>query len=378
MSRYCSSLDNGSRIELHPEFIIESVAEEQNSWLTQLDRLIPKEQRDGLFRCRLILPLSSPLRDEIIGLPMPNKRLAKRSVAFKACVELHKLGELNDEHLFPLDKSNMEDAVSIDEEFDPNGPKPGTNKRTQIYQRRYAESFQNCQPRVGKPCHVYVFDLELTQPVADEKMHFFPNMVPNRLGFLSTKTLGAICKFPIMTKSGEMCVAIAQNHTVTVTKNQLIKLQHFHQFVFQNVVFVFKQQPEFDFDSSTIGPLIVPLDEKNQVDYKVIVKITSGPRVDWENLDRKKGPTGGFRFDRCSYGDAVVTPWYLERWESLYVDELTTILPTDKFVETTYASYQVYFGKRYGVSISDLNQRLVRVSREISHKNFLLPRLVLS
>lgn len=56
----------------------------------------------GLYECRLALPKSSPLQEEIIGEPMPTKRLAKRTAALRACQLLHTLKEFDDIHLLPV------------------------------------------------------------------------------------------------------------------------------------------------------------------------------------------------------------------------------------------------------------------------------------
>ena len=63
-----------------------------------------KESADKstLFQGRLSLPKSSPLQEEVVGVPMPTKRLAKRAVALKACERLHNLKELDDLHLLPV------------------------------------------------------------------------------------------------------------------------------------------------------------------------------------------------------------------------------------------------------------------------------------
>lgn len=63
-----------------------------------------KESADNstLFQGRLSLPKSSPLQEEVVGVPMPTKRLAKRAVALKACERLHQLKELDDVHLLPV------------------------------------------------------------------------------------------------------------------------------------------------------------------------------------------------------------------------------------------------------------------------------------
>lgn len=61
----------------------------------------------GLYQCQLLLPKSSPLQEEIVGEPMPTKRLAKRTVALRVCQRLHTLKELDDLHLLPVSHRNI-------------------------------------------------------------------------------------------------------------------------------------------------------------------------------------------------------------------------------------------------------------------------------
>ncbi|XP_059352941.1 endoribonuclease Dicer-like [Daphnia carinata] len=66
----------------------------------------------GFYQCQLLLPKSSPLQEEIVGEPMPTKRLAKRTVALRACQRLHTLKELDDLHLLPVSHRNIVKQLS--------------------------------------------------------------------------------------------------------------------------------------------------------------------------------------------------------------------------------------------------------------------------
>ena len=69
---------------------------------------------------------------------MPRKNLAKMAAALCACIELHKIGELDD-NLLPV--RILSDDESESEEEDDESPgkkrkKAGTKKRKQIYERK--------------------------------------------------------------------------------------------------------------------------------------------------------------------------------------------------------------------------------------------------
>ena len=73
-------------------------------WLSILYNTIePTTPFKWLYRRRLFLPLNSPLREVVVGDFLPYERSAKRAAAFKACIKLHKLGELGDD-LRPVTK----------------------------------------------------------------------------------------------------------------------------------------------------------------------------------------------------------------------------------------------------------------------------------
>ena len=69
---------------------------------------------------------------------MPRKNLAKMAAALDACIELHKIGELDD-NLLPV--RNLSDDERESEEEDDESPgkkrkKAGTKKRKQTYERK--------------------------------------------------------------------------------------------------------------------------------------------------------------------------------------------------------------------------------------------------
>ena len=72
------------------------------------------------------------------GKAMPRKNLAKMAAALYACIELHKIGELDD-NLLPV--RNLSDDESESEEEDDESPgkerkKAGTKKRKRVYERK--------------------------------------------------------------------------------------------------------------------------------------------------------------------------------------------------------------------------------------------------
>ena len=68
---------------------------------------------------------------------MPRRNLAKMAAAFYACVELHKIGELDD-NLLPVRSLSDDESESEEEEegSEEKREKSGTKKRKRVYQRK--------------------------------------------------------------------------------------------------------------------------------------------------------------------------------------------------------------------------------------------------
>ncbi|KAK4025948.1 hypothetical protein OUZ56_014980 [Daphnia magna] len=121
INRYCSQLVSHGPSVLVPTWNIKEVDENliDPLLLQRIKELvkrlpIPKPPPNqvatvsyGLYQCQLLLPKSSPLQEEIVGEPMPTKRLAKRTVALRVCQRLHMLKELDDLHLLPVSHRNI-------------------------------------------------------------------------------------------------------------------------------------------------------------------------------------------------------------------------------------------------------------------------------
>ena len=62
---------------------------------------------------------------------MPSKDQSKMAVALQACIQLHKMGELNN-HLLPVQSSSESDS-DVDDETDGSRHKTGTKKRLRYH-----------------------------------------------------------------------------------------------------------------------------------------------------------------------------------------------------------------------------------------------------
>ncbi|KZR95861.1 Uncharacterized protein APZ42_010131, partial [Daphnia magna] len=91
--------------------------------------------------------------------------------------------------------------------------------------------------------------------------------------------------------------------------SQLEKLEKFHQFIFQDMIFLWKRQLDFDLQASDLQYLIVPLQSATEkLDFVLVEKMINAPTVEWE----KRPPFTGnkFSFEPKEYVDAVIVPSY--------------------------------------------------------------------
>ena len=393
------------------DWILESVSHDNcdRTWYEIMVNIVPEERRRTfkLFRYIAVLPLSG---EEVVGLPMPSKRLAKDIAAEKVRLRLAEMDESNGEEtcnvedvqsvedndffaggaqlaairrsqVSPPTETWSSDSASTDSGIIADAPKAAASKRgCQLYERSYASHLRKCHPRAQEPCYIYAINLTSTKPVPNENRNYSPNLLATKMGFLSSKSLPLLCRFPIVTRAGEMDVDIVAKGSVTLTRSQLDSLHDFHRFVFDEVVFPSGDQLlNFDFDNSPIGLVIIPLDQSYEIDYKMIGRVTNGPSCidsnDNKELADEQDPTPErFHFNASNYQDAVVTPWYSNRNEYLYVDSVLSKTPSDEFPDGVYTSYEDYFISKYGLAISDMDQHLLKVSGEKQNVNFLLPR----
>lgn len=326
----------------------------------------PHEESFGFYQCSLLLPLNSPLRDEVIGKVMPSKRLAKRSVALKACRLLHEKEEFDDEHLLP----KVVDSVDFeDEDEDLVVTPPGSDKVS----RQYPQDFHHCRPVAGHVSFLYAIDFESIEPCADEKMFFMPEVVDTQFGILSSKPIPSLSSFPMMTRSGKVEVHLQGCDAIVLEHEDLAKLESFHKFLFQEVIYLFKNQLDFDLDQSQIQCLIVPLKTGSKtVDFAFVDEMINAQKIDWNER-----PTfDNYHFDPSRFADGIVVPWYrpFGKLMPYYVDSLTYLTPLSPFPDCETKTYEWYYLSKYDLKVTNRKQRLVQVSLDLAHKNFLLSR----
>ncbi|ETN63439.1 dicer-1 [Anopheles darlingi] len=354
-----------------------------------------------LYQYTIRLPINSPWKEDILGLPMPTETLARRMAAYIACRMLHAAGELDHSfqpfgkeafRAFEADWENFEldelDAKILSEN---NDPRPGTTKRRQYYYKRIASVFNECRPEVGTTAYLYYMRMELICPIPEEqntrgRKIYAPEESPQGFGILTTKLIPKISSFPIFTRSGEVKVSLDLcPQRVQLTEQQLSMVNCFVRYTFTKVLRLQKSLMLYDANATENCFFIVPTIRKQtddggdvQVDWAFVEKIAL-------NVDRS-GPTfipdearKGYQFDVNRFRDAVVMPWYRNRDQPqyFYVAEICHHLsPKSAFPGSNYATFEEYYHRKYDIQIQNVRQPLLDVDHTSARLNFLTPRYV--
>ncbi|XP_055849068.1 endoribonuclease Dcr-1 [Episyrphus balteatus] len=366
--------------------------------LTPLSRCA-KTKRCGkdMYQYTLRLPINSPLKYDIVGLPMPTKILARRMVALQACRELHMCGEL-DNTLQPIGKEGFKAFESDWEEFelekideqivtDNAEPRPGTTKRRQYYYKRIASEFSNCRPTAGAISYLYYINLTLQCPIPEEqntrgRKIYPPEEALQGFGILTLKKIPKVSAFPIFTRSGEVKVSIdLAKKRIVLSEDQVARINTFVNYTFSNVLRLQKFLMLFDVDSTENCVFIVPTIKTKKsgivIDWDFLEVIARDcnmmPQIVPDEVRQNK------EFDANKFKDAVVMPWYRnqDQPQYFYVAEICPHLtPLSCFPGENYNTFKHYYFVKYGITIQNANQPLLDVDHTSARLNFLTPRYV--
>ncbi|XP_066967294.1 endoribonuclease Dcr-1-like [Macrobrachium rosenbergii] len=378
LNKYCAKLPSDTFTRLTAMWEVEELKETVNFG------------EEFVYRCKIMLPINSPLKGTIEGPWQKKVSLAKMSAALKCCRCLHEMGELDDQ-LQPVGKEsmNLDDHLCpppVDDQVPEGMPRPGTTKRRQYYYKKVADCLTGDQPREELELFVYKLDMVLTCPIPDEqntrgRKIYRPEQSTRSLGIVTTKPISKVSGFPVFTRSGEVVIRIKEiGSNVHMTKDQLMSLQCFHKFTFTHVLRLEKYPIKFDPTNAKTAFYIVPLNKfvgYEGIDWDFIkeIEMEGDPRpVPPEDAARKK-----FHFEHGLYEDAVVMPWYRnqDQPQYFYVAEICTHLnPQSDFPDAGFETFEKYYLTKYGLQICNLSQPLLDVDHTSGRLNLLTPRHV--
>lgn len=357
-----------------------------------------KTERNGviLYQYTLRLPLNSPMKTDIVGVPMPTRTLARRVAALIASRILHRSGEL-DNNLQPIGKEGFRaiepdwevfELDKADEEIsgENSEARPGTTKRRQYYYKRIASVFSKCRPTTETRAFLYHITMTLQCPIPEEqntrgRKIYPPEEAVQSFGILTTKKIPKISAFPIFTRSGEVKVSLQLiRENVTLNEDQLAKVNNFINYSFTNVLRLRKYLMLFDPEAVENSFFVIPVTRESgdiEVDWKFMALIQDNVNITPQYVndeERKNTP-----FDHNRFKDAVVMPWYRnqDQPQYFYVAEICYHLtPESSFPGENYKTFREYYFKKYDIEIQNTKQPLLDVDHTSARLNFLTPRYV--
>ncbi|CAL8072692.1 unnamed protein product [Orchesella dallaii] len=387
VNRYCARLPSDTFTRLVPLWYMESLEAGDNK---------------KCFSCCLRLPINSPVKWTIKGVPMPTEPLAKQAVALQTVVILHANGELDDT-LMPIGKEGVRqepDLYDGDDSVDDDCGefRPGSTKRRQYYSKQLATELSQCLPNADSPVYLYWIRMVLTCPLPDEqntrgrKLHP-PENASQSFGIMLSKPIPPLPPFPIYTRCGEVQVQLVRvvNEENVLTGDNIEKISAFHHYTFTSVLRLDKYLTLFDPTLSENSYYVVPL-KKVQFSNSESDTLEDTVSVDWKFIDliwsakdvpRPKPKTDedrkDYKFQAEEYIDAVVMPWYRNHDvpQYFYVAEICeNLTPRSQFPGCEFKTFEEYYNKKYTISIQDANQPLLDVDHTSARLNFLTPRYV--
>ncbi|XP_064536712.1 endoribonuclease Dcr-2 [Drosophila montana] len=333
------------------------------------------------------LPLNSTLRESIYSDPMSCARWAKISAAFKACIKLHALGELNERFLPTTVNERVAEIANFHFEHWKKYGDDVTIKRRdreqvktnmKTYATKCPSELNDAMPRVGEVCYAYEIVLEAQYDRNEYTRHMYDSLQTRRnYALLLRKRLPRLATMPLFSHQGEMHVHVAEQPLeLTIEKQQqLEQLQHFHVMIFRDLLRIW--QPFFMLDrcGGEHTFLVVPLSATPGVgiDWPLVEQFQSLPRAQAISLAQRKQMPPPKPED---YEGKVVTQWYANYDEKrMLVTKVHTDLTPMSMMEEKQQdkSYYQFTMAKYSNYIGDVVHKqhfLIEVRELTDQLNF--------
>jgi len=322
------------------------------------------DHKDGKFSVNLALPTQSMITDEIIGSPQLSIKIAKQDAAFKACKMLYFNGSLT-EKLSPVDNEikieqcNAKYFDHWDKYINENPKKAGTKNNRRFHNVKIPEAINNCGPNIGTN---FLYKISIKPKFDDNnnnalKVFYKLLAKENTFGILTSKRIPKLSIITLFQSFGEIECEISELPTVADIENQgnLQKLQRFHINIFRDLLKAF--QNYFVLDKSSY--LIVPINEDNEIDWKLIDDFQKVPKPTLMT----KTQIANMTFNAEDYMYKVVNPVYRQYTEQNYVviNIIKHKTPLSTFPNGNNQTYAEYIKEKWQVNIHRNDQFLIEV-----------------
>ncbi|XP_076751647.1 endoribonuclease Dcr-2 [Xylocopa sonorina] len=358
INKYCSSLLKSKFIYLTPIWV--------------LHKIPLKATSNKEYKVSLKLPIISPLKDVIFGDVQPAIILAKRSAAMKMCIELHKIGELNDK-LMPNTIGSLGQNIKY---LLPNWIEEdkldiiGTTKNKRQHQLQFPSALYAAFPLPENTVYLHVLDIKPKYPVPhdDNRRLVFYNLLHSNASFaiLSSKQMPEIPSFPLFMNVGELNVNVKANYRkVPLCKEDIGLIKNFHTLIFSEIVPIIKQFMVFDNHNLDNCFLIAPINEKWDINWEVLNNHMCIKRIT---------PSIPFHFKTTDYELALVIPNYRAADTYIVTQICDDITPNSCFPTENFYTYAHYYKEKHGLTINNLNQPMLEVKTISRSIDYTIPR----
>lgn len=295
---------------------------------------------------------------------MNNIKTAKRSAAFKTCMLLYYMGEL-DEHFIPCTTNYLNSIKEIyfnhwlqftdkiDFELD--------IKEYRLYKNILPDQFSTCYPKINITCYLYIIRVNSVKHNHDMKHLIAKN---SYYGIVLTKKLPKFALINLFPPFGQVSVEIDEN-PISIkfeTESEISLLRRFHFFLIKDILKLWKN--EFIPENNSF--IIVPVEE-NKINWKLVEEFDILPACRKTTYQEAKS----MEFIAEDYLHTVVTPWYRSEHFCIVTKIHYDLNPMSRFPNSDYLNYYEYYKSVHAITICNKSQFLIEVKLLKSNLNFL-------
>nr|AWH61386.1 putative dicerB [Actinia equina] len=317
------------------------------------------------FQTTLTMPINCPIKEKIMGDPMPRKKQAKMAAAYEACKRLHQEGELDD-HLFPIESLSDNESEDEDVEMGVAGqPKSGTKRKKQAYPRKVPDILKESLP-TGPRDRCYLYGFTKAHNKATDSHSVEEEVL--KLGILMTSELPPVRRFTLYPDEGAVTISVIPiAKPQRLTDAQLSLIDQFHSRISSEMLRNSFERQNLD------GYYIVPLETSSSTRMDEI-------RIDFDRAEKVLCQEETVRItclEDVKSGDSIITPMHRPRERFIIEEICTNLSPMSAFPERSKAkTYEEYFRKEYP-SLKRITRRaqpLILVKSMPQRVNFLVDR----
>ncbi|CAG9838636.1 unnamed protein product [Diabrotica balteata] len=357
LCQYCTSLASDMYSEAAPEWY--------------------KKENLGKTAVVILLPTGSKILDEIQGQFMSNIKLAKRAAAFKCCVLLHQVGELDD-HLLPVKKTVKEEDVSfLFTHYPDKENRANANLKTRRLHKKMVPNTLKEQIRPSSKVYLHCLQLnpQFSRHNSDINQSTVYDMYTSSLsyGIITTSPLPTICDFPIYLTSGTIEVSLKVNHrSLNITHVDLDDIKTFHFNVFDSVLEILPRFLIFDTSDNAEMMLLVPVNKENgDIDWDVLRSRVSAQLVNELSEEQKLN----LPVTQEGYLRKIVNPWYRRDTPTYIVTEVCfNKSAKSPFPNESFSSFAEYFRTKHNITLLNPDLPLLKVKGLTKNRIFIKPK----